>query len=41
VIDPERCIECIGHYDEPECVALCLAECISVGPERGDARRVC
>jgi ferredoxin len=23
VIDPEKCTECIGHHDEPQCVAVC------------------
>lgn len=22
-IDPSKCSECIGHYDEPQCVAVC------------------
>ena len=28
VIDPERCTECVGHFDEPQCVALCPVDCI-------------
>lgn len=27
-IDPDRCTECIGHYDQPQCVALCPVDCI-------------
>ncbi len=23
VIDPARCTECIGHYDDPQCAAVC------------------
>ena len=23
VIDPAKCTECIGFFDEPQCVALC------------------
>ena len=23
VIDPAKCTECIGHFDEPQCVAVC------------------
>jgi ferredoxin len=26
VIKPEKCTECIGHYDEPQCVAACPVE---------------
>jgi len=23
LIKPEKCTECIGHFDEPQCVAAC------------------
>lgn len=23
IIDPAKCTECIGHYDTPQCVAVC------------------
>lgn len=23
VIDPERCTECVGAHDEPQCIAVC------------------
>ena len=22
-IDPSKCTECVGHFDEPQCVAVC------------------
>ncbi len=28
VIDPSRCTECVGHFDEPQCVQVCPVECI-------------
>ena len=28
VIDPARCTECVGHFDEPQCVVVCPVECI-------------
>ena len=28
VIDPEKCTECVGFYDEPQCVSVCPVECI-------------
>ena len=31
-IEPSRCTECIGHFDEPQCVAVCPVECILVDP---------
>lgn len=33
VIDPARCTECVGHYDEPQCIVSCPVECIFVSPE--------
>ncbi|HRJ51234.1 MAG TPA: YfhL family 4Fe-4S dicluster ferredoxin [Candidatus Thiothrix moscowensis] len=32
VIDPNRCTECVGHYDEPQCVAVCPVDCIPHDP---------
>ena len=32
VIDPARCTECVGHFDEPQCVQVCPVECIPVHP---------
>jgi len=23
IIDPKKCTDCEGHYDEPQCVAVC------------------
>ena len=28
VIDPDKCTECIGHYDEPNCVTVCPVDAI-------------
>jgi ferredoxin len=33
-IDPERCTECVGHFDEPQCIVVCPVECIFVDPGR-------
>jgi ferredoxin len=38
VIDGERCVECVGWYDEPQCVAACPVECIMPDPARGESR---
>lgn len=32
-IDPAKCTECVGVYDEPQCAALCPTECIVPHPE--------
>lgn len=33
VIDPDKCTECVGHYDEPACVAVCPVDCIKLDPD--------
>ena len=32
VIDPARCTECVGHFDEPQGVVVCPVECIDKDP---------
>ena len=27
VIDQDKCVECEGHYDEPQCVSVCPVDC--------------
>ncbi|HET8941366.1 MAG TPA: YfhL family 4Fe-4S dicluster ferredoxin [Rudaea sp.] len=29
-IDAQRCTECVGHFDEPQCVEVCPVECIEL-----------
>jgi ferredoxin len=38
VIDPDRCTECVGHFDTPQCREVCPVDCIPVNPERIEAR---
>lgn len=33
VIDPHTCVECVGHYDSPQCSAVCPVECIEPDPD--------
>lgn len=37
-IDPARCTECVGHYDEPQCQQVCPVDCIPVDPEHEESR---
>jgi ferredoxin len=32
-IAPDRCTECVGHFDAPQCVEVCPVECILVDPQ--------
>ncbi len=40
VIDPERCTECVGHFDVPQCVEVCPVACIPKDPLRVESRGV-
>ena len=33
VIDPKKGTECVGHFDEPQCQAVCPVDCIPLDPE--------
>ena len=32
VIDPNKCTECVGHFDEPQCQLVCPVDCIPLNP---------
>jgi ferredoxin len=32
VIDPARCTECVGHFDEEQCAAVCPVDCCVTDP---------
>ena len=40
VIDPDRCTECVGHFDTPQCVEVCPVACIPKDPARVETRDV-
>lgn len=31
-IDPQRCTECVGHFDVPQCREVCPVDCIPLDP---------
>ncbi len=37
-IDPAKCTECVGHYDKPQCVAVCPVDCIPLNPMMVESR---
>ena len=39
-IDPKKCTECVGHFDEPQCVQVCPVACIPVDPQRVETREL-
>jgi len=38
VIDPAKCTECVGHFDEPQCVSVCPVDCIPLNPDVTETR---
>ncbi len=32
-IDPDRCTECVGHFDAPQCQQVCPVDCIPLNPQ--------
>ena len=32
-IDHALCTECVGHFDEPQCVEVCPVDCIPEDPD--------
>ncbi|MDB5967412.1 MAG: 4Fe-4S dicluster protein [Polaromonas sp.] len=37
-IDPNKCTECVGHFDEPQCVQVCPVACIPGNPAHVESR---
>jgi ferredoxin len=37
-IDPARCTECVGHFNEPQCQQVCPVACIPFNPEWRETR---
>jgi len=38
VIDPDKCTECVGHFDKPQCMEVCPVDCITLDPDRVEDR---
>lgn len=32
-IDPNKCTECVGHFDAPQCRQVCPVDCIPLHPD--------
>jgi ferredoxin len=33
VIDPGKCVECVGHHDSPQCVEICPVDAPQPDPD--------
>lgn len=38
VIDANKCTECVGAYDEPQCVDVCPVDCIVEDPDHKESK---
>jgi len=38
VIDPAKCTECVGHFDESQCIEVCPADCIVPDPNHPESK---
>jgi ferredoxin len=38
VIDPNRCTECVGHFEKSQCVEVCPVDCIIPDPDRRESK---
>lgn len=36
-IDPNKCTECVGHFDEPQCMVVCPVDCILKDPKHPES----
>lgn len=37
-IDPNKCTECVGHYDTPQCQQVCPVDCIPLDPNNKESK---
>ena len=37
-IDPNKCTECVGHFDKPQCRDVCPVDCIVVNPDYQESK---
>jgi ferredoxin len=38
IIDPERCTECVGHFEESQCAAVCPVDACVTDPDRKETK---
>ncbi len=37
-IKPDKCTECVGHFDESQCAAVCPVDCCVPDPEHKETK---
>lgn len=38
-IDANKCTECVGHYDVPQCKEVCPVDCIITHPDKIETKK--
>jgi ferredoxin len=38
VIEPDKCTECVGHFDEPQCASVCPVDACIKDPDRAETK---
>ena len=38
-INPALCTECVGHYDNAQCVEVCPVDCILINPNHRESKQ--
>jgi len=38
IIEAVKCTECVGHFDEPQCVEVCPVDCIPKDPNNEETK---
>ncbi len=38
VIEPDKCTECAGHFDESQCAAVCPVDCCVPDPDHKETK---
>jgi len=37
-INPDKCTECVGHYEESQCASVCPVDCCVPDPDHKETR---
>ena len=37
-IEPDKCTECVGHFNESQCAAVCPVDCCIPDPEHKESK---
>ena len=38
IIEPDKCTECVGHFDESQCAAVCPVDCCVPDPDHKETK---